>query len=190
MRASQIPNVISALRILLAPALWLLASAGHRPAFAWLVAIALVSDIADGTIARAFGFTSKLGAVLDSIADLLLFVAAFRGFWIFFPDIVAVHGRIILVVLAVWVGTSVLGLFRYRRLASFHTWLTRICSYALGTFLVVVFFVGFVPWLFWTAITLVLVSQAEECAMLLLLPEWTPDCRGLYWHLRSRRRPG
>lgn len=188
-RASDIPNVISALRILSTPLLWYLASSGQRPLFAWLLAAALASDIADGLIARAFGFTSRLGALLDSVADLLLFIVAFRGFRAFFPDVLAAHRAAVLLVPAVWIGTSVLAVLRYGRLASFHTLLSRASAYALGLFLMVLFFVGFLPWLFWAAVGLVLVSQAEECALMVLLPRWTPDCRGLYWCLRARASP-
>jgi phosphatidylglycerophosphate synthase len=187
-RASQVPNAISASRILATPVLWVLASGGHRTAFAWLLAVALVSDIVDGFIARHFGFCTRLGAVLDSIADLLLFVVASAGFWMFFPELVAAHRVIICVALVTWVGTTLLGILRYGRLASFHSLLTRICAYVLGIFMIVLFFHGFVPWLFWTAIALMLLSQAEECILLALLAEWTPNARGLYWYLYSRRR--
>jgi phosphatidylglycerophosphate synthase len=188
--AAHVPNIITSLRIFAVPVLLYLAWAGERQGFAWLLTAALASDIVDGLIARRFGLTSELGARLDSLADLLTFFAAGYGFWRFFPVVIADERAVIVVVIALWIGVSALGLLRYGRLASFHTLLTRVCAYALGIFLVVLFLWGFMPWLFWTAAALVFVSQAEEIALLFLLPRWTPNCRGLYWCLKSGERTG
>jgi phosphatidylglycerophosphate synthase len=188
--AAQIPNIITSLRIAAVPVLCYLAWTGERQAFAWLLTAALISDIVDGLIARRFGLVSELGSFLDSLADLLTFFAAGYGFWRFFPEVVADQRPVIVLVLALWIGVSVLGVLRYGRLASFHTLLTRVCAYALGIFLVILFLHGFVTWLFWTAAALVVVSQAEELVLLLLLPKWTPNVRGLYWRLKHGERAG
>jgi phosphatidylserine synthase len=188
--AAQIPNIITSLRIAAVPVLCYLAWSGELQPFAWLLTAALISDIVDGLVARRFGLVSELGSFLDSLADLLTFVAAGYGFWRFFPGVIADQHTVIVIVLAMWVGTSLLGFLRYGRLASFHTLLTRICAYALGIFLVILFIHGFVPWLFWTAAALVVVSQTEELVLLFLLPKWTPNVRGLYWRLKRGERTG
>jgi phosphatidylglycerophosphate synthase len=85
------PNVISALRLLAVPVLVLLAWRHEARPFAWLLVAALVSDIADGLIARLFDFTSKLGALLDSTADALLLLSAGYGSLVFYPELVRNH---------------------------------------------------------------------------------------------------
>jgi hypothetical protein len=55
---------------------------------------------------------------------------------------------------------------------------------------VILFLHGFVTWLFWTAAALVVVSQTEELVLLILLPTWTPNVRGLYWRLKHGERAG
>src|SRR5215469_2017182 len=73
----HLPNAISMLRVLLvAPICWLL---WHRQ---WssallLVAVAGVSDGLDGFLARHYGWQSRLGGMLDAIADKLLLVSCF-----------------------------------------------------------------------------------------------------------------
>ncbi|GLQ97011.1 CDP-alcohol phosphatidyltransferase family protein [Dyella mobilis] len=73
----HLPNAISSLRVVLVlPIGWLLA---HR---AWssalmLVAVAGVSDGVDGFLARHFGWQSRIGGMLDAIADKLLLVSCF-----------------------------------------------------------------------------------------------------------------
>lgn len=68
----QIPNVISALRILLVAPI-AVALAEHRLAIAIaLFGVAAASDAADGFLAKRYGWQSELGAVLDPAADKLL----------------------------------------------------------------------------------------------------------------------
>lgn len=73
----HLPNVISMLRVLLvAPVCWLLWRERWPPALL-LVAVAGVSDGLDGFLARHYGWQSRLGGILDAVADKLLLVACF-----------------------------------------------------------------------------------------------------------------
>ncbi|MCP4680912.1 MAG: CDP-diacylglycerol--glycerol-3-phosphate 3-phosphatidyltransferase [Desulfobacterales bacterium] len=72
-----IPNLITVLRIILAP-IFIIYLLNDRFLPALLVFIlAGLSDGADGFIARAFNQKSKLGSYLDPVADKLLLVSAF-----------------------------------------------------------------------------------------------------------------
>ena len=74
---SQIPNVITLLRILLIiPTGWLLWSARYPEALV-LMAIAGASDALDGALARRYQWDSKFGAAMDPVADKLLVVVMF-----------------------------------------------------------------------------------------------------------------
>src|SRR5437899_2353762 len=70
-----IANGLSVLRIGLAPVLLVLASQGAAHAFTACLALALLTDIADGKIARWLGQASPLGARLDTWGDLLLYLS-------------------------------------------------------------------------------------------------------------------
>jgi cardiolipin synthase len=73
----HLPNLLSALRFLLAPLIALhLANGRYREALVWLIA-AIATDAADGAIARRFGWSSAAGALLDPVADKVLLVSAF-----------------------------------------------------------------------------------------------------------------
>jgi cardiolipin synthase len=73
----QIPNVISAIRILLVVPIAVVL-AHHQWATAILLfGAAAVSDAADGYLARRFDWRTELGAVLDPLADKLLLATAF-----------------------------------------------------------------------------------------------------------------
>jgi cardiolipin synthase len=67
-----LPNALTALRILLVgPIAWSLAVGRYRTALALLV-LAGASDGLDGFLARRYGWGTRLGAVLDPLADKLL----------------------------------------------------------------------------------------------------------------------
>jgi cardiolipin synthase len=68
----HLPNLLSALRLVAAPlAAWAIL-AEHDAAALLIFAGAGLSDLADGFVARRWGFTSRSGAWLDPIADKLL----------------------------------------------------------------------------------------------------------------------
>jgi len=70
-RVLTVPNVLSALRLVGVPVfLWLLFS--HQDVWAFVVlALSGISDYLDGKIARRFHLVSRLGQLLDPIADRL-----------------------------------------------------------------------------------------------------------------------
>lgn len=75
-RILTIPNVITVVRLLCLPVfLWLLFHDENRAAAAWFLGALGATDFVDGYVARHFHQTSKLGKILDPVADrLLLFV--------------------------------------------------------------------------------------------------------------------
>jgi len=70
-RVLTVPNVLSALRLVGVPVfLWLLFT--HQDVWAFIVlALSGISDYPDGKIARRFHLVSRLGQLLDPIADRL-----------------------------------------------------------------------------------------------------------------------
>jgi cardiolipin synthase (CMP-forming) len=73
----HLPNLITALRMLLVvPLCWLIDTAHYEGALV-VAAIAGLSDAVDGFLAKRFGWQSWLGGILDPIADKLLLMAAF-----------------------------------------------------------------------------------------------------------------
>jgi cardiolipin synthase len=73
----HIPNVISAARIVLVAPIAVALAHHQLVTTLTLFCIAVVSDAADGFLAKRFGWQSDLGAVLDPAADKLLLVTVF-----------------------------------------------------------------------------------------------------------------
>ena len=77
---SQIPNIITVLRILLVlPTAWFMWNSQFLEAFV-LVIVTGLSDALDGYLARRFNWMSKLGATLDPLADKFLVASVFIVF--------------------------------------------------------------------------------------------------------------
>lgn len=73
----HLPNLITCIRfILIGPILWALLKKYYPLAF-YLFLIAGLSDGLDGLLARFFGWTTHLGALLDPLADKLLLMGSF-----------------------------------------------------------------------------------------------------------------
>jgi CDP-diacylglycerol--glycerol-3-phosphate 3-phosphatidyltransferase len=185
----HVPNLLSAARMLAVPVLLVLALLGLETAFAWVLIPALVSDIIDGWIARVFALESRLGAMLDSVADSLLLFVSLYGVWVFHPDVLREHAWLCGVAVGLWALEDLLALLRYRRLSSFHTYLSKIVANLLGLFIGWLFLFGFEPWLLYLAAGSSILASLEELALLWVLPQWRADVRGLWWVLRDGRRP-
>ena len=77
----HLPNIISALRVVLVgPVVWALLTRQFNLAI-WLFVIAGVSDAVDGFLAKRFDWTSRLGGILDALADKFLLVSTFLCLW-------------------------------------------------------------------------------------------------------------
>lgn len=82
MNPRHLPNAITGLRLAMAPVLLWLLWAGHYDAALWLAVVAGASDAVDGLLAKRFQWQSRLGSLLDPVADKLLLACAFLGLWL------------------------------------------------------------------------------------------------------------
>lgn len=73
----HLPNLVSLLRILMVPPVaWLIVEQRYAAALALFV-VAGVSDGIDGFLAKHYGWVSRLGSILDPLADKLLLSVSF-----------------------------------------------------------------------------------------------------------------
>jgi cardiolipin synthase len=78
-RVLTLPNVLSALRLLLVPVfLWAILTERDGLALV-LLALSGITDWLDGKIARRYGLISRVGQLLDPVADRLFIVSTLLG---------------------------------------------------------------------------------------------------------------
>ena len=77
----HLPNLISMVRVLLVvPVVWSLLNDRFSVAI-WLFLIAGASDGQDGFLAKRYGWSSRLGGILDALADKFLLISTFVCLW-------------------------------------------------------------------------------------------------------------
>jgi len=188
MQLRHLPNAISLARLAAVPVLALLAFRQDQLAFAWLILAAGLTDILDGWLARRFGWTSALGALLDSISDVSLILVAIYGIWMMQRDVFTEEWMVFAAVLGIWSVVHVTALLRYGRLASFHTRFTQLGIVLFGMFVLILLFHSFVAAFFYLAAAICFMAGVESLVMVILIPEWTPDLRaGIPEAMRRRR---
>ncbi len=78
----HLPNAITGLRLAMAPLLLWLLWANHFQTALAVALVAGISDLVDGFLAKRFGWQSRLGSLLDPIADKLMLGLALVGLWL------------------------------------------------------------------------------------------------------------
>jgi cardiolipin synthase len=108
------PNLISLLRLLLAPVVVWLVHHGRYPQALVVFWVAGVTDMLDGYLARRFNWGSRLGTYLDPVADKVLLVVVFIALGVAgaLPEflVILVLGRDILILAMCAVAYSVWGM--------------------------------------------------------------------------------
>ena len=77
MKPSDIPNIITVFRFLLVPPVVLLLLQDRFAAALFVFGIAGISDGLDGFLAKHYHWTSRIGALMDPLADKLLLLSSF-----------------------------------------------------------------------------------------------------------------
>jgi phosphatidylglycerophosphate synthase len=131
--------------------------------------------------------TSIFGSKLDSIGDDLSFAAAVVGIFAFKVDFILHNVIIIVSLMGLYLFQTISALVKYGKITSFHTYLAKLAAIFQGCFLVLLFLLPApLYWLFYTAAILTIIDILEEIIVLIYLPVWESDVKGLYWALRKR----
>ncbi len=160
MNPAHIPNLVSLMRVLL---VWPVVSsllAGDYLQTLLLYTVAGLSDGLDGFIAKRFGYVSRLGAILDPLADKLLLVSTFSTLaWLGLVPlylVVAIVVRDVLILCGAAVFYWLIG--RYDLAPSLISKVNTFFQLTLGLLVVVAQFVVLPPFLLEFGIDLVLVT--------------------------------
>ncbi|MEN9431217.1 MAG: hypothetical protein RL206_136 [Bacteroidota bacterium] len=182
----HVPNALSVYRIIMFPVLLYLVYLRNELLFSWLICINLLTDIADGWIARRFNLQTELGAQLDSIADYGTYAAAFYGLYIFKKATIGPWFVLVWVFVAFIVSFLLLSFLKFRTSPRLHLYSTKIGGYLQGFLFFSLFSFGFWPPYFAFALIWGVLSFTEGMLILALLPEMRSNQKGLYWVLRNR----
>jgi cardiolipin synthase (CMP-forming) len=185
-RSYYIVNAITIYRLIAAPILLLLILNHQFEIFKWLLIISFFTDAVDGYLARKFKVISKLGSSLDSIADDLTTAVAIVGIIEFRPGFLKDEIILISILFTLYMLQIILALIRYRKISSFHTYTAKIAAVFQGVFLILFFFLAKTIYtLFYITAIITIIDLAEEIILVLVLPQWEANVKGLYWIRKS-----
>jgi cardiolipin synthase len=188
-KAYRMVNLITFYRLVAALPLVFLLIERQFSLFKWLLALSFFTDAIDGWLARRFQVISLLGARIDSIADDLTILVAILGVVYLRPGFVRSEWLPVGIMAVLYLIQNALALVRYRKLTSFHTYIAKAAAVLQGFFLVLFFFLP-EPLLFIIYLTagVTIIDLAEEILLVLVLPQWEANVKGLYWVLKTKWR--
>jgi CDP-diacylglycerol--glycerol-3-phosphate 3-phosphatidyltransferase len=182
----NLPNALSALRMALVPTLFFVAFLGEAGLFLALVTCALATDVLDGWLARALHQESAAGSLLDSRADLALWLSLPLCTWWLRPDFVRGEAHLVVLLLVAFALPVAFGWAKFRALTSYHTWGAKLSANLLGAALLVVW-AGGPAWPFEVAAGVTVLALLEELVITRLLPEPRQNVRSSVHVWRSLR---
>ena len=86
------------------------------------IAVALLSDVYDGIIARKLGIETAALRRYDSVADTIFYLAVFFAIWILFPALIAANALLLALLFFLEIARYIFDLIKFRREASYHMW--------------------------------------------------------------------
>lgn len=182
----NIPNTLSLYRLLVFPfILWLILT-GKEYLFSVFIAISLFTDFLDGIVARTFNMQTRIGAKLDSWADMGTFICSFLAIWLFKWDVIRPHAWMLWLFFVVWILSYLVVFLKFKGLIGLHTYLFKITGYLQGAFIVCLFLLGFYPWLFYISLTVGTIACVEEIIIIAILKKPATNVKGLYWILKKK----
>ncbi len=184
---SSLPNLLSAVRILLMPTALVVAMAGSKLWFAVLLAVALLTDALDGFLARRLHAESEFGRKLDSAADYLTLLTGLAGIALLWPDIMRRELPWVAAGLTMFFAVIVYGLLRLGRAPCYHTWIAKIAAVGCGLSLIPLLMGYSAAPLHW-ALALQIIGGLEELLIIYLVPWHEGELRTVWHALRLRRQ--
>jgi CDP-diacylglycerol--glycerol-3-phosphate 3-phosphatidyltransferase len=183
----QIPNLVSAVRILIAPLLFVLAFLQLEYWFLAALAFSGMTDLLDGYLARRLNLISPLGARLDSWGDFTIYTTMAACAWILWPGLTQQMLLPYALILFSFLLPAWVGLVKFGKLTGYHTWSVKVAVLATyaGYFAL---YTGIAQWPFVVASWLCVIAGSEEILITLLLRRAHTDVRSLLaaWRLRQR----
>lgn len=180
-----VPDLLSVLRLALAPVLLILAWTGLERTFVAVLALAYLTDAVDGPIARRFGGESRIGPKLDTWADVTIYLCVPLGAWWLWPDLIQREALYFALIIASILLPLLAGLIKFRSTTSYHTSLVKLAAICT-TLSSLLLFLQITPMPFRVSTVLCLLAGMEEVLITRALREPRSNVRSIWYVLRDR----
>jgi len=182
-----IPNILSFYRLITFPLVLYFLFSGNEKYFAIFLCINLVTDSLDGNIARLFNMKTKMGARLDSLADIGMYISAFLGVYLLKMEEIGSHFFMFWIFLALYLICEIYSFAKFRKFPSLHLYSFKTTGYLQGIFFFLLFAWKFIAWYWYFALSFGFLACIEEILVIYYLPEMKSNVKGLYWILKNQK---
>ncbi|MCE9529371.1 MAG: CDP-alcohol phosphatidyltransferase family protein [Planctomycetales bacterium] len=179
-----VPNVLCVIRLVGSAGLVLVAFAGLPRWFLFGYLFLALTDWLDGRLAVWLKQQTLVGALLDSLADVVMYaVLLFGAVWLKGPVLLAEIWWIG-AALATYASSIAVGLLKFGRLPSYHTLLAKI-SALLVLVATICLFTDWSIWPLRIASAVLMLANLEAIAVTSILRRWEANVWSLYHVLRK-----
>lgn len=186
----NLPNLVSFIRILMAPVLLYLAIKQLPGLFLAAVVFTTFTDVLDGFLARLLNQITELGARLDSWGDFAVYSCLAISAWILWPDLVRQELIYALVIIASFTLPVLVGLIKFKTITSYHTWSVKIAVVFTVTGYLLLFS-GLTPWLFRLAAFCCTYAAIEQIMITMVTQqEKVVDIRTFWQAIKENKNAG
>ena len=182
----NLPNLVSFIRILMAPVLFYLAFTQQPNWFIAVLLFAEFTDVLDGFLARTLNQITKMGSHLDSWGDFVIYTTIAICAWILWPDILQRESLYFTIIVLSFTLPALIGFIKFHRFTSYHTWSVKL-AVVITIVAYILLFAGLLDWPFRVAAVFCLYAALEEIAITLLIHHEHVDVKSVWQAIRYRR---
>jgi phosphatidylglycerophosphate synthase len=129
---------------------------------------------------------TKIGALLDSWADLGTFICSFLAIGLFKWEVIKPHALMLWLFFILWFLSYLLVFIKFKGMIGLHTYLFKITGCLQGAFILCLFLFSFYTWLFFLSLGAGIIACIEEMIIIAILKKPASNVKGLCWVLKKR----
>ena len=182
----NLPNLVSFIRILMAPVLFYFALTQQPYWFIGTLLFAEFTDVLDGFLARTLNQITEMGSRLDSWGDFIIYSTIAICAWILWPDTLQRESLYFIIIVLSFTLPALIGFIKFHRFTSYHTWSVKL---AVGITIIsyILLFSGLLDWPFRIAALFCVYAAIEQIAITLLIHHEHVDVRTVWQAAKYNR---
>lgn len=183
----NLPNLVSFLRILMAPVLFYFAFTQQPYWFIGVLLFAEFTDVLDGFLARTLNQITEMGSHLDSWGDFTIYSTIAICAWILWPEILLRESFYFIIIVLSFTLPALIGFIKFHRFTSYHTWSVKL-AVVITIVAYILVFTDLLDWPIRIAALFCLYAAIEQIAITILVKHEQTDVRTVWQVIKHNRK--